>query len=312
MQLFELDKTAPFYVAGHSGMVGSAIWRLLEREGFTTLLGRTSKELDLRDRASVFAFFEDFKPRYVVLAAARVGGILANDSKPVEFLSDNLQIQVNVLDAALEQDVERLVFLGSSCIYPKDAPQPLREEYLMTGPLEPTNEAYATAKIAGIKQVQAVRKQFGRHWISVMPTNLYGPGDNYTDGESHVMAALIKRFMEAKRKNLSSVTNWGSGKPFREFLHVDDLAKALVYLLNHYDSPEPINVGSGREVTIRQLSNIIQEAVGYSGRVSWDLDKPDGVFRKLLDTSPELVSLFEIDLESGVRSVVRDLKGKID
>jgi GDP-L-fucose synthase len=311
MQLFELDKSAPFYVAGHNGMVGSAIWRLLEREGFTNLLGRTSKELDLRDRASVFAFFEEFKPRYVVLAAARVGGILANDSKPVEFLSDNLQIQVNVLDAALKHDVERLVFLGSSCIYPKDAPQPLREEYLMTGPLEPTNEAYATAKIAGIKQIQAVRKQFGKHWISVMPTNLYGPGDNYTDGESHVMAALIKRFVEAKRENLTSVTNWGSGKPLREFLHVDDLAKALFYLLSHYDGPEPINVGSGREVSIRELSNLIQETVGYSGRVSWDLDKPDGVFRKLMATSPELVSLFAVDLESGVRSVVRELKGEI-
>lgn len=283
MPLFELDKEAPFYIAGHKGMVGSAMWRLLEAKGFTNLVGKTSKELDLKDRTAVLEFFAETKPKYVVLAAAKVGGILANDSYPVQFLSENLQIQVNVMDAALEHDVERLVFLGSSCIYPKDAPQPLKEEYLLTGPLEPTNEAYAIAKIAGIKQVQAVRKQYGKSWISVMPTNLYGPGDNYTEGESHVMAALIKRFVEAKRDNLPSVTNWGTGKPLREFLHVDDLAESIYHLLETYDDPMPINIGSGEEISIKELSDLIQKAVGYEGEVFWDESKPDGVMRKRLD-----------------------------
>lgn len=282
MQLFELDKEAPFYVAGHRGMVGSAMWRLLEAKGFKNLVGKTSIELDLKDRKAVFEFFAETKPKYVVLAAARVGGILANDSYPVQFLSENLQIQVNVMDAALEHDVERLVFLGSSCIYPKDAPQPLKEEYLLTGPLEPTNEAYAIAKIAGIKQVQALRKQYGKSWISVMPTNLYGPGDNYTEGESHVMAALIKRFVEAKRDNLPSVTNWGTGKPLREFLHVDDLAESIYHLLETYDDPMPINIGSGEEISIKELSDLIQKAVGYEGEVFWDESKPDGTPRKKL------------------------------
>lgn len=282
MPLFELDKEAPFYIAGHRGMVGSAMWRLLESKGFTNLVGKTSKELDLKDRKAVFEFFAETKPKYVVLAAAKVGGILANDSYPVQFLSENLQIQVNVMDAALEHDVERLVFLGSSCIYPKDAPQPLKEEYLLTGPLEPTNEAYAIAKIAGIKQVQAVRKQYGKSWISVMPTNLYGPGDNYTEGESHVMAALIKRFVEAKRDNLPSVTNWGTGKPLREFLHVDDLAESIYHLLKTYDDPMPINIGSGEEISIKDLSDLIRKAVGYEGEVFWDASKPDGVMRKVL------------------------------
>ena len=284
MPLFELDKEAPFYIAGHKGMVGSAMWRLLEAKGFKNLVGKTSKELDLKDREAVFEFFEETKPKYVVLAAAKVGGILANDSYPVQFLSENLQIQVNVMDAALEHDVEKLVFLGSSCIYPKDAPQPLKEEYLLTGPLEPTNEAYAIAKIAGIKQVQAVRKQYGKSWISVMPTNLYGPGDNYTEGESHVMAALIKRFVEAKRDNLPSVTNWGTGKPLREFLHVDDLAESIYHLIETYDDPMPINIGSGEETSINDLSELIRKAVGFEGEVFWDESKPDGVMRKTLSS----------------------------
>lgn len=282
MALFDFDKNAPFYIAGHKGMVGSAMWRLLEVKGFTNLVGKTRHELDLKDRKAVFDFFAETKPRYVVLAAAKVGGILANDTNPVQFLSENLQIQVNVMDAALEHDVERLVFLGSSCIYPKDAPQPLKEEYLLTGPLEPTNEAYAIAKIAGIKQVQAVRKQYGKSWISVMPTNLYGPGDNYTEGESHVMAALIKRFVEAKRDNLPSITNWGTGKPLREFLHVDDLAEAIYHLLETYDDAMPINIGSGEEISIKELSDLIQKAVGYEGEVFWDESKPDGVMRKAI------------------------------
>ena len=282
MPLFHLDKEAPFYIAGHKGMVGSSMWRLLEAKGFENLVGKASKELDLKDRKAVFEFFAEFKPKYVVLAAAKVGGILANDSYPVQFLSENLQIQVNVMDAALEHDVERLVFLGSSCMYPKNAPQPLKEEYLLTGPLEPTNEAYAIAKIAGIKQVQAVRKQYGKSWISVMPTNLYGPGDNYTEGESHVMAALIKRFVEAKRDNLPSVTNWGTGKPFREFMHVDDLAEFIYHLLENYDDQMPINIGSGEETSIKDLSELIRRAVGFEGEVFWDESKPDGVMRKAL------------------------------
>ena len=285
MPQFELDKEAPFYIAGHKGMVGSAMWRLLEAKSFKNLVGKTSKELDLKDRKAVFEFFAETKPKYVVLAAAKVGGILANDSYPVQFLSENLQIQVNVMDAALEHDVERLVFLGSSCIYPKDAPQPLKEEYLLTGPLEPTNEAYAIAKIAGIKQVQAVRKQYGKSWISVMPTNLYGPGDNYTEGESHVMAALIKRFVEAKRDNLPSVTNWGTGTPLREFLHVDDLAESIYHLFETYDDPMPINIGSDEEISIKELSDLIQKAVGYEGEVFWDASTPDGVMKKLQDVS---------------------------
>ena len=305
MPQFELDKEAPFYIAGHKGMVGSAMWRLLEAKGFKNLVGRTSKELDLKDRKAVFEFFAETKPKYVVLAAAKVGGILANDSYPVQFLSENLQIQVNVMDAALEHDVERLVFLGSSCIYPKDAPQPLREEYLLTGPLEPTNEAYAIAKIAGIKQVQAVRKQYGKSWISVMPTNLYGPGDNYTEGESHVMAALIKRFVEAKRDNLPSVTNWGTGKPLREFLHVDDLAESIYHLLETYDDPMPINIGSGEEISIKDLSDLIQKAVGYEGEVFWDESKPDGVMRKYL--SPQRTRFVADRGSTTVRSFLLDL-----
>ena len=285
MSLFEIDKNAPFYIAGHRGMAGSAVWRLLQSKGFTNLVGKTSKELDLKDRKAVFDFFSETKPKYVVLAAAKVGGILANDRYPVQFLSENLQIQFNVMDAALEHDVERLSFLGSSCIYPKDAPQPLKEEYLLTGPLEPTNDAYAIAKIAGIKHVQAARKQYGKSWISVMPTNLYGPGDNYTEGESHVMAALIKRFVEAKRDNLPSVTNWGTGKPLREFMHVDDLAESIFHLLENYDEPMPINIGSGEEISIKDLSDLIQKVVGYEGEVFWDESRPDGVMRKLQDVS---------------------------
>jgi len=225
MSLFPLDKKAKFYVAGHRGMVGSAIWRELERNGFTNLVGRSSKELDLTNRQAVFEFFGAEKPKYVVLAAAKVGGILANDSFPVDFLSENLQIQVNVMDAALEHGVERLLFMGSSCIYPKFAQQPITEGSLMTGHLESTNDAYAIAKIAGIMQVQSVRKQHGKNWISVMPTNLYGPGDNYSEQGSHVLPALIRRFETARLSGASSVTNWGTGSPMREFLYVDDLAR---------------------------------------------------------------------------------------
>jgi GDP-L-fucose synthase len=279
------DRAARTYVAGHRGLAGSAIWRRLESAGYTDLVGRTSADLDLLDRDATFRFFREQRPRYVVLAAARVGGILANDSYPADFLSENLRIQVNVMDAANAVDVERLVFLGSSCIYPKQAPQPIKEEYLLTGHLEPTNDAYAIAKIAGILQVQAARRQYGRRWVSAMPTNLYGPGDNFSAEGSHVLPALIRRFVEAQETGAPSVTNWGSGTPLREFLHVDDLASAVVFLLENYDSPETINVGTGVDLSIREIAEMVARAVGYTGAVEWDTSKKDGTPRKLLDVS---------------------------
>jgi len=278
-----LDRDATTYVAGHRGMVGSAVWRRLEAAGFTDLRGRASSEVDLRDRDTVFDYLAEIRPRYVVLAAAKVGGILANDTYPVEFLSDNLRIQTNVMDAALEQRVERLLFLGSSCIYPRLAPQPIREDSLLTGPLEATNDAYAIAKIAGILGVQAVRREFGLPWISAMPTNLYGPGDNFSPTGSHVLPALIRRYDEARATRAPSVTNWGSGSPRREFLHVDDLADACLHLLEHYDAPGQVNVGTGKDATIAEIAGLVAEAVGYDGRTVWDTTKPDGTPRKLLD-----------------------------
>ncbi|HEX4685252.1 MAG TPA: GDP-L-fucose synthase [Nocardioides sp.] len=301
-----LARDATTYVAGHRGMVGSAVWRRLEAAGFTDLQGRRSAELDLRDRDATFDFLAETRPRYVVLAAARVGGILANDSHPVEFLSDNLRIQTNVLDAALEQRVERLLFLGSSCIYPRLAPQPIREDSLMTGHLEPTNDAYAIAKIAGILGVQAVRREFGLPWISAMPTNLYGPGDNFSPTGSHVLPALIRRYDEAHAGGAPSVTNWGSGTPRREFLHVDDLADACLHLLEHYDDGVQVNVGTGRDATIKEIAEIVSAAVGYQGRTVWDDSKPDGTPRKLLDVS-RLHSLGwteRIGLAEGITSTV--------
>ncbi|MFI7494523.1 GDP-L-fucose synthase family protein [Kocuria sp. M4R2S49] len=301
-----LDRTAPFYVAGHRGLVGSAIWRKLKDEGFTDLIGRTSSELDLKDRDAVFAFFAEVKPRYVVLAAAKVGGILANNTYPVDFLSENLRIQVNVLDAALEHGVERVLFLGSSCIYPKLAPQPLKEEYLLTGHLEPTNDAYAIAKIAGILQIQAVRRQYGLPWISAMPTNLYGPGDNFSPTGSHVLPAMIRRYEEARLAGAESVTNWGTGSPLREFLHVDDMAEACLHLLEHYDGDEHVNVGTGTDVTIKDLAGLVAEAVGYTGRIEWDTTKPDGTPRKLMDVSKLAAAGWtaRIPLREGLRSTV--------
>ena len=280
-----LDRDATTYVAGHRGMVGSAVWRRLEAAGFTDLRGRASSELDLRDREAVFDHLAEIRPRYVVLAAAKVGGILANDTYPVEFLSDNLRIQTNVMDAALEQRVERLLFLGSSCIYPRLAPQPIREDSLLTGPLEATNDAYAIAKITGILGVQAVRREYGLPWISAMPTNLYGPGDNFSRTGSHVLPALIRRYDEARATRASSVTNWGSGSPRREFLHVDDLADACLHLMEHYDGPGQVNVGTGKDATIAEIADLVAEAVGYEGRTVWDTSKPDGTPRKLLDVS---------------------------
>ncbi|WBM79384.1 GDP-L-fucose synthase [Cryobacterium breve] len=302
-----LDRAGRFYVAGHRGLVGSGIWRRLEAEGFTDLIGRSSAELDLKDRDAVFAFFAETKPRYVVLAAAKVGGILANSTFPVDFLSDNLRIQVNVLDAALKCGVERLLFLGSSCIYPRLAPQPIHEDSLLTGYLEPTNDAYAIAKIAGILQIQAVRRQYGLPWISAMPTNLYGPGDNFSPKGSHVLPALIRRYDEAAQSGATSVTNWGTGTPRREFLHVDDMAAACLHLLEHYDGPDQVNVGTGSDVTIREIADTIARVVGFTGETLWDTEKPDGTPQKLLDVSKLAHAGWtaQIGLEEGLVSTVQ-------
>lgn len=312
MPKFILDKSAKFYVAGHRGMVGSAIWRQLTNSGFTNLVGRTSKELDLCDRDRVFEFFEAEKPKYVVLAAAKVGGILANNSFPQDFLSVNLQIQVNVMDAALKHGVERLLFMGSSCIYPKFAPQPIPEAALMTGHLESTNDAYAVAKIAGITQVQAIRRQHGLPWISAMPSNLYGPGDNYTENASHVLPALIRRYENARLQDLPEVTNWGSGTPLREFLFVEDLAQASLFLLENYDDHSHVNVGTGSDISIRDLANLISEEVGYQGQTNWDSSKPDGTPRKLLDVSliNSLGWKASTSLEEGIRESIADFRSR--
>jgi GDP-L-fucose synthase len=301
-----LDRAAPTFIAGHRGMVGSAIHRRLEHEGFTNLHVRARAELDLTDRQSTFAFFEQARPMVVVLAAARVGGILANSSQPVDFLSENLQIQVNVLDAALHTGVNRLLFLGSSCIYPKFAPQPIPEDALLTGPLEPTNDAYAIAKIAGILQIQAVRRQYGLPWISAMPTNLYGPGDNFSATSSHVLPALIRRYDGARAEGAPVVTNWGSGSPRREFLHVDDLADACLHLLEHFDGPRQVNVGTGEDQTIAEIAEMVSEATGYTGRTEWDTSKPDGTPRKLLDVGTLRSSGWEptTSLRDGIRDTV--------
>ena len=284
--------------------MGSALCRKLAAEGFTNMLGRTSKELDLKDRTAVFEFFAKERPRYVALAAAKVGGIFANKTFPVDFLSENIRIQVNVMDAAREHGVERLLFLGSSCIYPKLAPQPLKEEYLLTGALEETNQAYAVAKIAGIMQVQAVREQYGLPWISAMPTNLYGPGDNFSASGSHVLPALIRRLDEARMGEHESVTNWGTGSPRREFLHVDDLADACLHLLENYDGPHHVNVGVGADITIKELAHLVASSVGYKGSLEWDVNKPDGTPRKLMDIS-KMESLgwaARISLKDGIES----------
>ena len=301
-----LDRDATVYVAGHRGLVGSAIWRRLEAEGFTNLVGAPSSELDLKDREKVFAFMAEHKPRYVVLAAAKVGGIMANNTYPHDFLSENLQIQLNVMDAALEQRVERLLFLGSSCIYPKLAPQPIPEDALLTGHLEPTNDAYAIAKIAGILQVQAVRRQHGLPWISAMPTNLYGPGDNFSPQGSHVLPALIRRYDEAVREGITEVTNWGTGSPRREFLHVDDMADACLHLLEHYDGPQQVNVGTGKDATIKEIAEIVANVVGFEGTTHWDTSKPDGTPQKLLDVSKLAAAGWtaKISLTEGLKSTV--------
>lgn len=301
-----MNKTSRIYVAGHRGLVGSAIVRRLEKDGFENLSLRTSKELDLRDQQATFAFFEQERPEYVFLAAAKVGGILANDTYPADFISENLLIQQNVIQAAHRYGVTKLLFLGSSCIYPKMSPHPIKEEYLLTGPLEPTNEWYAIAKIAGIKLCQAYNKQYGTRFISAMPTNLYGPNDNFDLETSHVLPAMIRKFHEAKVKEeageRAEVMLWGSGTPRREFLHVDDLADACLHLMYHYEGSDPINVGTGEDVTIRELAEIIADVVGFGGATDWDASMPDGTPRKLLDVSRirQLGWSGEIPLRAGI------------
>ena len=292
------------YVAGHRGLVGSAIVRQLEAAGNDNWIGATRDELNLCEREAVFDFMGQQRPTAVIIAAAKVGGIVANNNFPVEFLSENVQVQTNLMDAAHKFDVEHLVFLGSSCIYPKFAPQPISEDSLLTGPLEETNEAYAIAKIAGVKLVQAYRKEFGRKWTSAMPTNLYGPGDNFDPQTSHVLPALLRKFHEAKLSGLDSVTLWGSGTPRREFLHVDDLAKAVLFLLQGYDEATAINVGTGVDIEISELAKLIAEVTNYQGDISWDTSKPDGTPRKLLDVSRinQLGWNSEILLTDGIRS----------
>ncbi|MHB8523395.1 MAG: GDP-L-fucose synthase family protein [Limisphaerales bacterium] len=294
---------ARIYVAGHRGLVGSAIWRALEREGFTHLIGQSRGELNLLDAAAVQQFYTREQPEFVLIAAAKVGGIQANHTRPAEFLFENLQIQNNLIHGAYRAGARKLLFLGSSCIYPKLAPQPMREEDLLTGPLEPTNQWYAIAKIAGIKLCQACRRQYGCDFISAMPTNLYGPNDNYDLQTSHVLPALIRRFHEAKAARAAAVTCWGTGTPLREFLYVDDLARACVFLLRHYSDEAFINVGSGREISIRDLAELVRRIVGFEGEIVWDRTMPDGTPRKLMDSS-RLFGLGwqpQVDLETGIR-----------
>ena len=298
-----IDKNAKIYVAGHRGLVGGAILRRLQADGYTNLLTATSRELDLREQAAVRAFFAEHKPEYVFLAAAKVGGILANDTYPAEFLYDNLMMEANVIDAAHRSGVQKLLFLGSTCIYPRLAPQPLKEEYLLTGPLESTNEWYAVAKIAGIKLCQAYQRQYGSRFISAMPTNLYGPGDNFDLEKSHVMPALIRKFHEAKVNGAPTATVWGSGKPLREFLHVDDCAAACLFLMESYEGADIVNIGVGSDITIAELAELVKQVVGFEGDIVFDASKPDGTPRKLVDVD-RITSLGwkpRIGLEEGIR-----------
>jgi GDP-L-fucose synthase len=303
-----MQKDSRIYVAGHRGLAGSAIWRELTARSFTNLIGRTHSELDLLDSAAVQKFYAREKPDYVFVAAAKVGGILANDRHPAQFLYENLQIQNNLIHGAFQAGVKKLLFLGSSCIYPKLAPQPLKEEYLLTGPLEPTNEWYAVAKIAGIKMCQAYRRQHGCDFISAMPTNLYGPHDNYDLQNSHVLPALIRKFHEARISKAPSVTCWGTGSPLREFLYVDDMARACVFLMENYSEEQFINVGSGGDLSIRDLAELVKSLVGFEGTIVWDKSKPDGTPRKLMDSS-RLFALGwkpQVPLETGIQLAYQD------
>ena len=297
-----INKISKIYIAGHRGMVGSAVWRALEVKGYTNLLGKTSQELDLRDQAAVNAFYNLEKPDVVIDTAAKVGGILANNDFPYEFLMENMKIQNNLIDGAFKSGVEKFIFLGSSCIYPKFAPQPLKEEYLLTDSLEPTNEWYALAKISGVKACESIRKQYDRDYVSLMPTNLYGYHDNFDLKSSHVLPAMIRKFHEAKENNYSAVTLWGSGTPMREFLFVDDLAQAVVYALENKLNENLYNVGSGKDVTIKELAKIIQKITGHQGDIIWDAAKPDGTPRKLMDVSKMKAMgwQYSTELEEGI------------
>jgi len=304
----ELARKARIYVAGHGGLVGSAIWRELQQRGFTHLAGRTHAELDLLDAGAVREFYAREQPEFVFVAAARVGGIQANNTRPAGFLYENLQIQNNLIHGAWQAGVKKLLFLGSSCIYPRHAPQPLKEEYLLTGPLEPTNEWYAAAKIAGIKLCQAYRRQHGCDFISAMPTNLYSANDNYDLQSSHVLPALIRKFHEAKAGGAGAVTCWGTGAPRREFLHADDLARACVFLMENYSEEQFINVGCGSDISIREAAERVKRIVGFRGGIVWDASKPDGTPRKLMDSS-RLFALGwkpQVDLEAGLQLAYAD------
>ncbi len=307
-----MKQSDKIYIAGHRGMVGSALLRKLKAEGFENLVLRTSAEVDLRVQAEVEEFFRKEKPDFVFLAAAKVGGILANNTYRAEFLYDNLMMEANIIHAAYQHGVKKLMFLGSSCIYPKLAPQPLKEEFLLTGELEPTNEPYAIAKIAGIKLCDAYRAQYGCNFISVMPTNLYGPNDNYDLEKSHVLPALIRKFHEAKKNNQPQVVLWGTGKPLREFLHVDDLADACFYLMETYNEPGLVNIGTGEDLPIADLAKLVKGIVGYEGDIVHDLGKPDGTPRKLMDVSKLNAAGWKarISLEEGIRSVYEGLRGE--
>ncbi|WP_075352554.1 GDP-L-fucose synthase family protein [Algoriphagus marinus] len=302
-----MNSKTKIYIAGHRGMVGSAIWRALESKGYSNLLGKTSQELDLRNQAAVQEFFEREKPDVVIDAAARVGGILANNNYPYQFLMENMQIQNNLIDSSLKADVQKFIFLGSSCIYPKLAPQPLKEDYLLTGPLEPTNEWYAVAKITGVKACEAIRKQFGKDYISLMPTNLYGPYDNFDLNTSHVLPAMIRKFHESCQSTVngqqSTVTLWGSGTPMREFLYVEDLAEAVIFALENNLGDNLYNVGTGEDLSIKELANFIQKIVGHTGEILWDSSKPDGTPRKLMDVSKMEKAGWkaQTSLEKGIR-----------
>jgi len=303
----DFEKKSKIYIAGHKGLVGSSILRKLEAEGYRNLILRSSSELDLRNALAVKTFFESERPDYVFLAAAKVGGIWANSHYPAEFIYDNLTIQTNIIHNAYLCGVKKLLFLGSSCIYPKHAPQPIKEEYLLTGTLEPTNEAYAVAKIAGIKMCQSYNRQYGTNLISVMPTNLYGPNDNFDLENSHVLPALIRRFHEAKINNAPLVIIWGTGSPQREFLHVDDLADACLFLMHRYNGDELVNIGVGEDLTIKELALLIKDVVGFEGEVEFDSSKPDGMARKLLDVSrlTDLGWQAGIDLRQGIEATYR-------
>ncbi len=307
-----MELTDKIYIAGHRGMVGSALVRKLKKEGFDNQVVRTSRELDLRIQAEVNEFFRQEQPDYVFLAAAKVGGILANNTYRGAFIYENLMIEANIIEAARKYGVKKLMFLGSSCIYPKLAPQPLKEDYLLTGPLEPTNQPYAIAKIAGIELCDAYRAQYGCNFISVMPTNLYGPNDNYDLEKSHVLPALIRKFHEAKKEQSPSVLMWGTGSPRREFLHVDDLADACFYLMQTYNEPGLVNIGTGEDIPIKELAQLIKKIVGYQGTIDHDLSKPDGTPRKLMDVGKLRNAGWEasIDLEAGIRRVYEGLQGE--